>query len=408
MDPIISFVIILIFVTLCTAWLRVPPFLTLIVAALLFGLMTGLGEETIALAEDGAGRIFALLGIPIFCGAVIAQVLRSGGGAERIVSDLGRLSGSPSLTAGAAGYLFAMPFLCCITSFLVLAPIARQMDTGDHTPAYMAAFGSVISFVLLFPLPVTYAIVSTVNPEGFDPVIFSAVAVPLSLILLLLGYIMLRRQGDEKAPLPETEPEVSSWQAWTPVILPFVLIGAGTLIPALHILSSVPLALIAGAIAALLIASGEVRAMAFKKGTRNAGIIIFDLCGAGALGAVIAAGGFAEAVYEILIQFAPVILLPFLLAAMIQTAQGSRVVTAVICATMLTGIPAVSEIPALPLVLMVSAGTLLFSYLSDPYFWLVKGMTGDDVKTVLRRYTLPQACAGFVILLTGLIIFSLA
>lgn len=87
-----------------------------------------------------------------------------------------------------------------------------------------------------------------------------------------------------------------------------------------------------------------------------------------------------------------------------QAAQGSRVVTAAVTAAILATIPAVAAIDPLALVLMVSAGAFMFSYVSDPFFWLLKRTTGDDFSAVVRNYTLPLSAAGLVTLAAALAI----
>ena len=99
----------------------------------------------------------------------------------------------------------------------------------------------------------------------------------------------------------------------------------------------------------------------------------------------------------------PLILVPFILAALIETAQGSRVVTAVITAEVLAGSAAiVGAIHPLPLILLISAGSCIVSYVTDPFFWLVQRTTGDDIKTVVKNYTLPIALAGIGIFIVAL------
>jgi GntP family gluconate:H+ symporter len=69
-------------------------------------------------------------------------------------------------------------------------------------------------------------------------------------------------------------------------------------------------------------------------------------------------------------------------------------VTAVITAEVLAGSAVVSVIHPLPLILLISAGSCVVSYVTDPYFWLVHRTTGDDLRTVVRNYTLPVALVG--------------
>ncbi|MCJ7444678.1 MAG: hypothetical protein MUO26_09150 [Methanotrichaceae archaeon] len=85
-------------------------------------------------------------------------------------------------------------------------------------------------------------------------------------------------------------------------------------------------------------------------------------------------------------------LLPFLVASILQLAQGSRVVTAVVSSQMLSGYP----LDGLILALLISAGAFMFSYMTDPYFWLIKESVGSGTREVLYGYTIPLSLMGIV------------
>jgi GntP family gluconate:H+ symporter len=89
---------------------------------------------------------------------------------------------------------------------------------------------------------------------------------------------------------------------------------------------------------------------------------------------------------------------------LIQTAQGSRVVTAIVTSSIISGNASMMQLSILPLMLMMAAGTLIFSYVTDPYFWLIRRTTGDTVKEVVYSYTLPLASLGILLLMGGLIL----
>jgi GntP family gluconate:H+ symporter len=382
---------------------RYPPFLTLIGGALLFALLTGAGTEAVTTFTAGAGAIFSLLAIPIFCGAIIAAVIRRNGGVERIISDIGRVTSRPHLAAGVAGYLLSVPMMCCITPFIVLAPLLSHIRSEYHLTTrifYVAAVGSVFSFVLLYPLPVGYAIVSGLNAgAAFDVQKYMLAAFPLSLLILACATFALMAP-EARCCRPDTLQEAQfapRRSGWLPVLLPIALLITGYLVPGLSSLANINIALIGGLVAALAVCDPGTREDAAASGTKNAGIILFDLCGAGGLGAVIAAdGGFTDLVLAHGALLAP-LMVPFLLAAILQASQGSRVVTAIVTTTILagTGIPAAVGI--LPFVLMTAAGTMTLSIFTDPYFWLIRRTTGDSVPDVLKQYTLPLTCAGVAV-----------
>jgi GntP family gluconate:H+ symporter len=162
------------------------------------------------------------------------------------------------------------------------------------------------------------------------------------------------------------------------------------------------LIMLVGAATAIVLTPHSLRAPGISQGAKHAGMIIFDICGAGALGYVIVQSGFAQSALTQLTLFIPVIFVPFLFAALIETAQGSRVVTAVITAEVLAGSAVVAEIHPISLILLVSAGSCIVSYVTDPFFWLVQRTTGDNLKSVVKSYTVPIALAGIAIFIFAL------
>jgi GntP family gluconate:H+ symporter len=411
MNTVVAFGIILVFITICAFRVKLPPFLTLVTASLLYGLLTGMGEEVVVHLTRGAGNIFALLGIPIFCGAIIAQIMRKGHFIPRVVRDLQKVSKWPAFSSSVSGYVLSVPFMCCITSFVVLSPVVEHLHQDRDVVRrlfYLAAFGSIMSFVLIYPLPVMYAVMSSMDLIQEDIVLYGGITFLLSLILLICGTWLMMVVGGPNMPrrvvLLEQEPQGPGAIAWVPILVPVCCILLGILVPPLGFLANINIALLAGVAGGFLVLRDSEYSEILSKGTKNAGIIIFDLAGAGALGSVIAASGFAEQIYGIMQGIIPVILLPFILAVFIQTAQGARVVTAVVTSAIIASTALPLTYSPFALILMVAAGTLIFSYVSDPYFWLIKRATGDSLSAVLKGYTLPLALAGCGILVCALIV----
>jgi GntP family gluconate:H+ symporter len=404
MDAMLAFLLVIVLISIISVRNLLPPFLALIGGAIVYGILTGLGAQIPLLLAEGAGAVFALLGIPIYCGALIAQIMRRCNYTEQVTGDLSSVLHRPIAVSGIAGYLLSIPCMCCITAFIVVTPVIEHLAhscTMGKNLYYIAAYGSVLSFVLLYPLPVSYAIITALAFTEFNAPQYLAVAVPLSVVLLGLLLIAVRKedkrtgeggvQGDGTFP-------AGRLKAWAPILVPLCILIAGGLMPSVSIQSSIYIALLGGAAVAILLADHPARLKAFDKGTRNAGIIMFDLCGAGALGSVIAASPLSETISAAIEGGFPTLLVPFAIAALFQTAQGSRVVTAIATSSLLSGSAIVLQVPAIPLVLMIAAGTLVFSYVTDPFFWLVKRTSGDPLAAVVRKFTVPLALSGLVIL----------
>lgn len=408
MYTLLIFLVTILLITAVAIRFKTPPFLTLIGGALFFGIMSGMSLEAVIHESIlGMGRIFAILGVVILSGAVMAKIMQEQHHVEQIVSDLRFVAHRPFSLSGIAGYLLAIPLMCCITAFVILTPVISCLAGEGNTASrkgllYTAALGSLISFALIYPSPVIIALFSALPVAALSPVVFDLVMIPLSLLVLAAVIILMhhrfgsRGDGGGNGGVPEIvcAQEGSHARAWYPFLAMAIAMIAGLAIFRLTPSSLIQVVMLAGMVTALVLAPTEMRNRAFGNGAKHAGVIIFDLCGAGALGAVLAAGALGTEALSLLTVAVPALAIPFLLAALIQTAQGSRVVTAVITGQIIAGTTLASSIEPIPLILLISGGACIVSYLTDPYFWLVQRATGDDVVTVVKHYTIPLAAIG--------------
>jgi len=407
MYSILIFLLTIALISVIAIKYRTPPFLILFGGALFFGIASGMPlDDLVSQAIAGMGRIFALLGLVILAGAVIAKLMQEQHQIEQVVSDLRSVTEKPFALSGFAGYILAIPLMCCITAFVILQPIINGLGNSPETRKgllYTAALGSLISFALVYPTPVIIALFAVLPGAVISPVVFDLYMVPVSLLLLAAAVLLMQHRfkksvsGQQPAPAVQPAlPEQSRFRAWCPfIVMGMVMVVC---IPLFRLSPSVLIQIVmfAGVIAALVLAPGPVRTSAFSAGAKHAGLIIFDLCGAGALGAVIGASALGTEAYSLLVPYLPLLAVPFLLAALVQTAQGSRIVTAVITGEIIAGTGIAASIHPIPLILLISGGACIVSYVTDPYFWLVQRATGDDVATVVKNYTVPLAAFGIV------------
>jgi gluconate:H+ symporter, GntP family len=415
MDPLPAFAITLALITAVSLWYRISPFFTLIGGAVLFGLLAGMTPDATVLGIiAGVGKVFSAFGIIILCGAVIATLLQEQHQIEKVIADIRRYVKNPPVIAGLSGYLLSVPITCCITAYVMLNPILDSLEkdrTKRNVLLYLAAVGGIISYALVYPTPVVIPLYDAFS-GGMSPFLFDAISIPLS--LLVLGGILLYfrfarpeaviRKTDEPrktTPGASVPQEGIHWRAWAPFIAILAAIPVTLVFLHLSQVSMINVIMLVGAVTAVALAPHDVRARGLSQGAKHAGLIIFDICGAGALGFVIVQSGFAHDALGQLTLLIPIILVPFILAALIETAQGSRVVTAVITAEVLAGSAVAGAIHPLPLILLISAGSCVVSYVTDPFFWLVQRTTGDDIGTVVKNYTLPIALAGIAIFIAA-------
>lgn len=433
MDPFLAFLIAAIFVSLIIP--RLGPFLSLVVSAIIFGLLVDMGGELLGYVSTGLSRVFSSLAIVVFSGALLAEFLRSTRSLEQIVADLSRLSHRSLAISGIAGYLISLPVMCSITAYMILQPLVSALSAkscGSRRRAlFMTAACSVISFNLIYPSPVMIILSGGLGAAPRDLLMRS---IPISLALFLLAIALMRGifpekeecrecredqgdmvdnennsdkddQGDkgdndDKEDLECKEhinpPRMSRISAWAPLLLPVALILLGSILPdGARVLSDPRVALLAGAMLGLALEREKMQEL-IHVATRRSGVILLDLCGAGAFGYVVAQSGLPEEIFR-LGHFLPTLLLPFLLSSVLQLAQGSRVVTATVSVQILAGYP----LPATTLVLLIASGAFMLSAITDPFFWLLKDSTGSDLRQTILGYTLPLS-------LLGLAAFALA
>jgi GntP family gluconate:H+ symporter len=231
--------------------------------------------------------------------------------------------------------------------------------------------------------------VSLTGSLSVRPYDLLALGIPISLLLFALAYIYLLRLPWEEAKSAEClVPKISRVRAWIPLILPMGLILLGALREEAKLVGNPSIALLLGALLCLALEREKMQEM-IHAASRRSGVIMLDLCGAGAFGYVVAQSSLSQEIYR-LGQALPIIVLPFLVSAVLQLAQGSRVVTVIVAAQVLGSYP----LDGLTLAFLISAGAFMFSYVSDPYFWLIKESMGASMREMLNGYTLPLSLIG--------------
>ena len=416
MDPLPSFFLTLLLVSFLGIRFRIPPIFNLTGGALFLGILIGMPpDQLISVITTGLGRIFALFALIILSGAIIAAILEEQGDIQQIVHDIRNHSANPYTISGLSGYLLALPVACSVTAFIILSPVVKGLGNGEKTRTlllYCVAIGSLISFGLVYPTPAVIPLVQSLAPD-MSPVSYDALAIPLSLLLLFIFLLLYRfcfgsRDKPESMARPDdftfktvSSSEKRNLRAYAPFIAILLAIPVGLAFGLSHG-ALIQVIMLAGATTAIVTAAPGIRAAGLQRGTRHAGVIIFDICGAGALAGVILASGFSEAALGQITAIIPVLLVPFVLASLIQTAQGSRVVTAVLAAGILAGTHVAEVIHPVALIFMIAAGCFVFSFVTDPFFWIVSRTTGDDFAQVIRRYTIPLALCGAALYLVAL------
>lgn len=426
MHPVVIFLFALLLILFFTAGLRLHPFLSLVLVSILTGILAGEPLATVEAITGGLGNVFSRFAIIITCGSIIGILLQGTGGMSLIASDIIRFSRNPLLALNVLGFLFSVPLMCYILAYVIFVPIAKELaarlDNPPISTATILALGAVASFNLVYPSPVVISAAEELSVDVNRLFIMGLfIAVPTSIV----GYLYSKNLEKSKTAVfsnrikekkaedqensgiynnPADAEKPSRLEAYSPIFFPLLLILLQTGFEYLHsvltFLGNPNIALLIGVL--LSIFSGRklgtlVLKELIEKAVRRSGVVLLDLCGGGALGATLAMTGAGKALGRFFLQLSlPHILVPFLIAAALQTVQGSRVVTMLIAPSLL--LPLVPELGLPPeiIILSMASGTFLISHVNDPFFWIFGELAELEPSEVFRSNTLGSAVMGIV------------
>jgi gluconate:H+ symporter, GntP family len=139
----------------------------------------------------------------------------------------------------------------------------------------------------------------------------------------------------------------------------------------------------------------------FRESIEKSGPILIVTAAGGMFGMVIKATGAGDAVGRMLAGTNIGIVVPFLIAVIMKTAQGSSTVAIITTASFVTPMLSVlgldSEWGRLLAVLSMGAGSMIISHANDSYFWVVSNFSEVDSSTTLKVYSSSTFIMGIVV-----------
>lgn len=425
----------LLFVVAVIVWLTVRmnlhPFLALLFGAILMGFLAKLEIAVLAGAlADGFGNTLRSIGIVIAAGAIIGEYLDRSGGAKVLANKILSMVGEKNspISMSVTGYIVSIPVFCD-SGFIVLSAlnkaIAKRAGISLAILAVALASGLYATHVFVPPTPGPLAAAATLGADvGWVLILGLLVSLPVMAAALLFATRYCSRyqisyDHDEIAVDKQSAPP-AFFLALFPILAPILLIalksvaqlasmpfGEGWFYSALLFLGDPIMALLFGVLLAFQMVRGgkkRIQNAWLEEALKKAGIIILITGAGGAFGSVLRetdlglfAAGFAEI-------GGLGILIPFLIAAFLKTAQGSSTVAiitaAAITAPLLAPLGLDSVLGKALTVLAVGAGSLTVSHVNDSYFWVVAKFSEMDTSTALRTHTIATLIMGLTGLLT--------
>lgn len=388
-------------------------------------------ETTVLIVSlaDGFGSTLRSIGIVIAAGAIIGEYLHRSGGARVLASNILDKVGKKNspLAMSLTGYIVSIPVFCD-SGFIVLSAInkaiAKRTKISLAVLAVALASGLYATHVFVPPTPGPLAAAATLGADiGQVLLLGLIVSIPVMLAALFWSIKFCSKYSiefDINSEEQETTERLPSFKAAVaPILIPIVLIalksiaeyptapfGEGAIFSTFVFLGDPIIALLIGVGFAFLMVTGgrkRIQNQWLEEGLKKAGIIILITGAGGAFGQVLRETDLGE----FAAQFATIgglgVLIPFLIAAFLKTAQGSSTVAiitaAAICAPLIESLGLDSSTGTALAVLAIGAGSLTVSHVNDSYFWVVAKFSEMDTSTALKTHTI----ATFIMGITGLL-----
>jgi GntP family gluconate:H+ symporter len=216
-------------------------------------------------------------------------------------------------------------------------------------------------------------------PEGARPhrvgALLAAVPLLVPLLLIVANTVATAVDRNNQGTLTGTDYEPSAWAA------------------ALAFIGNPVIALVIGIVLAVYLLlprwtpRGKVHGW-LAEAAASAGLIILITGAGGALGQVLRESGVGDALAEAIAAInLPGVLVPFLVATLVRLAQGSGTVAMITAASVTAPLVASLGLSPLLAALACCAGSMVFSYFNDSYFWVVTRFTGLDGVAALRGWS---------------------
>lgn len=440
---IVLLILAIAFIVVSTTKFKLHPFLALIIAAIGYGLCSGIPlSEIIQSVNNGFGNTVSSIGIVIVIGCIIGTFLEESGGAYVMARSVLGLVGEKRVPLAMLllGYFISIP-VYADSGFVILTPLNRAMSkkAGITLAASACALGLglTISHCLVPPTPGPIAAAGIMGAD-LGLVIMTGLIASILPVLLTWLYVSKWASRVYIDPAPnETDAEIaekvkqapSAFKSFLPVVIPLVLIvlrsvsqfpsepfGSGTFATIIGFIGEPVMALLIGMVLAFTLPKKFDKQMLSStgwvgKGLKSAAIIIMITAAGGSFGMILRDSGIADVLGSSLSQLKLGIWLPFLIAAALKTAQGSSTVaiitTASIIAPLMDVMGFVAPLEKAILVTALCSGAMVVAHVNDSFFWVVTQMSGMSIKTGYRLHTLGTLMCGLAAMLTMVLMYAI-
>ncbi|MGF7478977.1 GntP family permease [Campylobacter concisus] len=448
---IVCFVIAIILMILMISKFKVHPFLALMSISLVLAVVAGIDLSKIpAMIGVGFSGTFKSIGIVIIFGTIIGTVLEKTGAALKLADMVVKLVGQrrPELAMLIMGWVVGIPVFCD-SGFVVLNSIRealyKKISASPVAMSVALSGGLYASHVFIPPTPGPIAAAGTLGLGGnllLVIIMGTVVSVPVLVAVYFFSKSIAKSVAisdkEADATITASYEELlkkfgtlpSGFLSLAPIIMPIIFMAVGSvidvlakqgmldkaaLLPKIFLFLGNPIiALAIGVIFCVFLLAETKKMREFDHITNEslkiAGPILFITAAGGVLGNVITEAGFVNFIKENASTIKAIgIFFPFIISAVLKTAQGSSTVAIITTASIMGAFSAnnslmhtlgfTSEISAALCVMAIASGAMCVSHANDSYFWVVTNfskMTADQGYRTQTAMTFIMGVVGMI------------
>ena len=448
---IVCFVIAIILMILMISKFKVHPFLALMSISLVLAVVAGIDLSKIpAMIGVGFSGTFKSIGIVIIFGTIIGTVLEKTGAALKLADMVVKLVGQrrPELAMLIMGWVVGIPVFCD-SGFVVLNSIRealyKKISASPVAMSVALSGGLYASHVFIPPTPGPIAAAGTLGLGGnllLVIIMGTVVSVPVLVAVYFFSKSIAKSvtisDKEADATITASYEELlkkfgklpCGFLSLAPIIMPIIFMAVGSvidvlakqgmldkaaLLPKIFLFLGNPIiALAIGVIFCVFLLAETKKMREFDRITNEslkiAGPILFITAAGGVLGNVITEAGFVNFIKENASTIKAVgIFFPFIISAVLKTAQGSSTVAIITTASIMGAfsdgnslmyiLGFTSEISAALCVMAIASGAMCVSHANDSYFWVVTNfskMTADQGYRTQTAMTFIMGVVGMI------------
>ena len=419
--------------------LRLPAFISLLIASISVGLFAGLpAVQIIETIKQGMGSTLGFVATVVGLGALFGGVLELSGGANAIAQKLLRTFGDKhsGFSLGLTGFLVAIPVFFDV-AFIILIPViyAMQHKTGKSLLRYGIPLlsGLAITHTFIPPTPGPIAVADIIGADlGWVMLVGLLAGVPSLVVSGILFGKYIGSKIQIEAPVIVADEIASRHLPSFSLVISIILvpiflimfatmskagiipIASGQLADYIQLIGHPFIALILANIAAWYLlgygqgyTSKELLDISTKS-FKPTGIIILLTGAGGVFKQTLVETKAGEMMATLLSDIGmPVIVFAFLAACLVRVIQGSATVSMITAAGLVAPLIGTdySPLELAAIVIAIASGASIFSHVNDSGFWLVKEYLGLTEMQTFRSWTMMTTLLAMVGFVSAVVVF---